>query len=136
MGPSRGFVSAGDEARSSRIFVIAFSNGRSLSRCAPLSDREAAVARVSTLRSDVLMGVEPAETPEDGLRHGHLRDALLLPVLSLQIEDRSELPQALALGAQHQVDALTDILSSSVIAISLRKQLVRVFFARYESTWS
>lgn len=54
----------GDETRSSRrTFVIAFSNGRSLSRCAPLSDREATAARVSPLRSDVLMGVEPAETP-------------------------------------------------------------------------
>lgn len=101
-----GFVPVGGrEARSSRNFVIAFSNGRSLSRCAPLSDREAAAARVSPLRSDVLVGVESAEAPEDGLRHGHLRDALLLPVLPVQIEDRSELPKALALGAQHQVDA-------------------------------
>jgi hypothetical protein len=50
------------------------------------------------------VGVEPAETSEDGLRHGHLRDALLLPVLPLQIEDRGELSQAPALGAQHQVD--------------------------------
>lgn len=50
------------------------------------------------------MGLELAEAPEDGLRHGYLRDALLLPVLSLQIEDRGELPQAPALGAQHQVD--------------------------------
>lgn len=74
------------------------------SRCAPLSDREAAAARVPPLRPDVLVGVEPAETPKDGLRHGHLRDALLLPVLPLQIEDRGELPQAPALGAQHQVD--------------------------------
>jgi len=76
----------------------------SLSRCTPLSHREAAAARVPPLRPDVLMGIESAETPEDGLRHGHLRDALLLPVLSLQIEDRGELPQAPALGAQHQVD--------------------------------
>lgn len=49
------------------------------------------------------MGVEPAEAPEDGLRYGHLRDALFLPILPLQIEDRGELPQAPALGAQHQV---------------------------------
>lgn len=76
------------------------------------------------------MGVEFAETPEDGLRHGHLRDALLLPVLPLQIEDRSQLPKALALGAQHQVDvgpaddriSSTDIPSSSVTAMSPRKQ--------------
>ncbi|TGZ50667.1 hypothetical protein DBV15_09035 [Temnothorax longispinosus] len=98
-------------------------------RCAPVSDREAAAARVPPLRPDVLLGVEPAETPEDGLRHGHLRDALLLPVLPLQIEDRGELPQASALGAQHQVDVAlgrhpgispTDVFDSSVIATSPR----------------
>lgn len=77
----------------------------SLFRCAPLSDCEAAIARLPALRPDVLMGVESAQASEDGLRHGHLRDALLLPVLPVQIADRGELPQASALGAQHQVDA-------------------------------
>lgn len=90
--------------RSSRGLRDRALTNASLFRCAPLSDREAAAARVPPLRSDVLVGVEPAETSEDGLRHGHLRDALLLPVLPLQIEDRGELSQAPALGAQHQVE--------------------------------
>jgi hypothetical protein len=55
----------------------------SLFRCALISDREAAIACLSTLRSNVFMGVELAETFEDGLRHGYLRNTLLLPVLSL-----------------------------------------------------
>lgn len=121
------------------------SNGRSFYRCATLSDREAAAARVPPLRPDVLVGIEPAETPEDGLRYGHLRDALLLPVLPLQIEDRSELPQAPALGAQHQVDVALgrhppppvsrrpDVFDSSVIATSPRGIRPK-FFSRSEPT--
>jgi len=110
LGPTRrltGFVPypiVEDETRSSRGLRDRVLTDASLFRCAPLSDREAAAARVPPLRPDVLVGVEPAETPKDGLRHGHLRDALLLPVLPLQIEDRGELSQAPALGAQHQVD--------------------------------
>lgn len=72
---------AGDETLSRSPWSR--SNGRSFYRCTTLSDREAAAARVPPLWPDVLVGIEPAETPEDGLRHGHLRDALLLPVLSL-----------------------------------------------------
>ncbi|XP_020288351.1 zinc finger protein 629-like [Pseudomyrmex gracilis] len=74
-----------------------------LYRRAPLPDREAATARVSPLRPDVLVGVESAKAPQDGLWHGYFRDAFLLPVLPVPIPDRSEFPQAPALGAQHQV---------------------------------
>lgn len=95
---------SGDETRSSRGLRDRALTDASLFRCTPLSNREAAAARVPPLRPDVLVGIEPAETPQDGLRHGHLRDALFLPILPLQIEDRGELPQAPALGAQHQVD--------------------------------
>ncbi|KAG5331139.1 LOLA3 protein, partial [Acromyrmex charruanus] len=44
----------------------------SLFRCTPLSNREAAAACVSPLWPDVLVGIKPAETPQDGLRHDPL----------------------------------------------------------------
>ena len=72
-------------------------------RFAAVPYRQAEAARVSSLWPDVLLGLQSAQTPQNGLRPGHLRDPLLLPVLSLQVAHRGELPQAPAVGAQHQV---------------------------------
>ncbi|CAK9802920.1 hypothetical protein ANTQUA_LOCUS3516 [Anthophora quadrimaculata] len=72
--------------------------------CSSIPDCEATAARLPTLRPDVLLGVESTEAFEDGLRNGHVRDSLLLPILPLQVEDRSLVSQAPALGAQHQAN--------------------------------
>ncbi|KZC13547.1 Zinc finger protein 91 [Dufourea novaeangliae] len=86
-----------------RFQAIEKNNPKYTKPCPPVPDRQATAARLSTLRANVLMGVESPEASEDGLRYGHVRDPLLLPVLPLQIEDRGVVPQASALGAQHQV---------------------------------
>lgn len=70
---------------------------------AAVPDRKTAPAHLPTLWPDVLMGVELAQTSEDGLWHGDLRDPLLLPVLPVQVAHRGQLSQASTVGPQHQV---------------------------------
>ncbi|CAG5097771.1 Similar to lola: Longitudinals lacking protein [Cotesia congregata] len=70
-----------------------------------ISYRQAPAPRVSSLRADVLLGIEPQEAPQNGLWQAQ-QHSLFLPLLPLQIQSTRQFLQASPLCAQHQKSIL------------------------------